>query len=361
MPEIINDSTTFAQLCAEMATHDVLGLDTEFMRERTYFAQLCLLQLSFGSRALCVDTLAMAADLQAFRPLAGSSSICKVLHAARQDLEVLWPAAGAFKNLFDTQVAAALIGLPAQIGYGDLVRTLLKVDLRKAETRTDWTRRPLSDAQLAYAIDDVRHLIPLRDALRERLTQLKRWSWFEEEMAQLDAVNSFSVEPEEAWRRIKGVHELDSARQSLARTLAAWRERRAIQSDRPRSWILPDAALRDLVLWAPRTLDAMAELDELPTGIRNNSGADLLALIAAAQLPAQLPPLPRRRRPEPAETEAVRKLSQLTQQTGRELGLAPEILATRREMERLVAGDRDGGPLNGWRREVIGERLLQAL
>jgi ribonuclease D len=360
MSAIISDQQAFAQLCRELAQHASLGLDTEFMRERTYFAQLCLLQLSFGDQAVCIDTLALP-DLDPLRPIMAAPGIGKVLHAARQDLEVMGPATGPLVGLFDTQVAAALIGLPAQIGYGDLVSELLGQRLHKAETRTDWSRRPLSDAQIAYALDDVRYLQPLREQLSARLQQLGRWDWFQEEMAQLDAVGSYAIDPEDSWRRLKGITELDAGRQSLARALAAWRERRAISSDRPRNWILPDAALRDIVLRVPRTMADLAQTAELPEGIRNNSGADILALIEAARLPASLPPLPRRQRPEAAETELLHKLSQLTQQTGRELGIAPEILATRRDMQRLVNGARDGGPLAGWRRAVIGERLLQAL
>jgi ribonuclease D len=360
MSTIISDPNAFAQLCGELARHSAFGLDTEFMRERTYFAQLCLLQLSFGEQAVCIDTLALP-DLSPLRATMASPAIGKVLHAARQDLEVLWPATGPVVGLFDTQVAAALIGLPAQVGYGDLVKQLLGKNLHKAETRTDWSRRPLSGAQLAYALDDVRYLQPLRERLTERLRQLGRWHWFEEEMAQLDAAGSFAIDPDQSWRRIRGIVELDPARQGLARALAAWRERRAISSDRPRNWILPDAAVRDMVLRVPRSMTELAMTSDLPEGIRNHSGAEILAVIEAARQPGPLPPLPKRPRPEAAETEMLRKLAQLTQQTGRELGIAPEILATRRDMQRLVSGARDGGPLAGWRRAVIGERLLLAL
>jgi ribonuclease D len=360
MTMIIDDLNNLLQLCRNLSRQAAIGLDTEFMRERTYFARLCLLQLSAGPDSVCVDTLALT-DLSALRDTMGNRQIIKVLHAARQDLEVLAPATGVVTGLFDTQVAAALIGLPAQVGYGDLVFQILGQSLHKAETRTDWSRRPLTPAQIEYALDDVRHLLPLRDRLTERLGKLGRWSWFEEEMAQLDSAGPFVTDPEEAWRRIKGVNELDSDRQRLARALAAWRERRAISSDRPRSWIVPDPALRDLVLQAPRTRQQLSRIEELPEGIRNNSGQELLALIESLQLPAQLPPLPRRQRREPAENDLVRKLAQLTQQTGRELGIAPEILATRRELERMVAGARDGGPMSGWRQAVIGQRLLQAL
>src|SRR3984957_7916885 len=186
MSAIISDKNAFAQLCRELAQQRSLGLDTEFMRERTYFAQLCLLQLSFGEQVVCIDTLALP-DLGPLRATMGSPAIGKVLHAPRQDLEVMGPATGPLLGLFDTQVAAALIGLPAQIGYGDLVRELLGQRLHKAETRTDWSRRPLSGAQIAYALDDVRYLQPLREQLAARLQQLGRWNWVQEEMAQVDA------------------------------------------------------------------------------------------------------------------------------------------------------------------------------
>jgi ribonuclease D len=360
MTRIIGDSGALLQLCSELAPHTAIGLDTEFMRERTYFARLCLLQLSFGAESVCVDTLALC-DLSALRSTMSAVAVTKVLHAARQDLEVLTPATGTLVGLFDTQVAAALIGLPAQIGYGELVQRILNQTLHKGQTRTDWSRRPLSRAQIEYALDDVRHLLPLRDRLTERLQRLGRWAWFEEEMAQLDASGPFLTDPEQSWKRIKGVLALDASRQAVARSLAAWRERRAISADRPRSWILPDAALREMVLRAPRSLPELRAIEELAEGICNHSGPELVTLIQALQLPESLPPLPRRQRREPAEEELVRKLARLTQQTGRELGIAPEVLATRRELERLVAGARDGGPMSGWRQAVIGERLLQAL
>jgi ribonuclease D len=360
MTAIISDHAGLARVNEQLVSATAIGLDTEFMRERTYFAQLCLLQLSFDDQAVCIDTLALP-DLSPLRSTMSALDRPKILHAARQDLEVLWPATGRISGLFDTQVAAALIGLPAQVGYGELVQRVLSTSLHKTQTRTDWSRRPLSPEQISYALDDVRYLLPLRDHLRARLEQLGRWSWFEQEMAELDAIGSFEVDPQQAWRRFKGFHELDAARQRLAAALTAWREQRAIDADRPRNWILPDAALRDIVLRAPRTAAELAAATPLADGILNHSGPQMLAVIANAGLPPQLPPPPPRRRPDPATTESVRKLSQLAQQVARELKVAPEILATRREMERLVSGARDGAVLSGWRREVIGQRLLSAL
>jgi ribonuclease D len=359
-PATIKDSAALARLSERLAGAEAIGVDTEFLRERTYFAQLCLLQLSADTDAWCVDTLAQS-DLGPLRAVFNPAAPTKVLHAARQDLEVLWPAAGALLGLFDTQVAAALIGMPAQIGYGDLVQRLLATTLHKGQTRTDWSRRPLSAAQLEYALDDVRYLLPLRERLRARLVELGRWDWFVQEMSELDAIGSFDADPQQAWRRFKGFGELDPDRQRLAVGLTTWREQRAISADRPRNWILPDAALRDIVLRAPRSQAELARTPELADGVLNHSGPQIVAIIEDARLPTRLAPLPQRQRPDPATTAAVRKLSELAQQIGRELGLAPEVLATRREMERLVAGNRDGGVLKGWRRAVVGERLLGAL
>jgi ribonuclease D len=355
----ITDSTALAAAAAAIAPRQSLGLDTEFMRERTYYAQLCLLQLGTTDLAVCVDPLAID-SLEPLRPLMRAPALCKILHAARQDLEVLAPLLGAVSPIFDTQVAAALVGFPAQIGYADLVRELLGVDLHKSQTRTDWSRRPLSAAQLDYALDDVRHLPPLRAALEERLGRLGRSAWFEEEMAQIGS-ESLAVDPEQAWMRIRAFADLDPDRQRLARVLAAWRESRAMHSDRPRGWILPDPALRDLVLQAPRDMAALERLRELPDGIRENSGAQLLEQIRAAGLPPQLAPLPQRRRPDQQQLDTVARLGEITRRIAAALEVAPEILATRREMERLAGGERDGAVLNGWRRQAIGEELLRAL
>ncbi len=355
----ITDAAALSAAAAALAPHTALGLDTEFMRERTYYAQLCLLQLGADGACVCVDPL-MLDTLEPLRPLMAAPGLCKILHAARQDLEVLAPAVGPLHNVFDTQVAASLVGFPAQIGYGDLVRELLGVELHKSQTRTDWSRRPLSTAQIEYALDDVRHLPPLREQLGERLERLGRAGWFSEEMAQLGGEN-FAIDPEQAWLRIKAFADLDPDRQRLARLLGAWRERRAMSSDRPRGWILPDGAFRDLVFQVPRDRAALTRLRELPDGIRENSGAQLLELISAAAVPEPPAALPQRRRPDPEQVDKVARLAGTARRIAATLGLAPEILATRRDLEQLARGQRDGPLLRGWRRETIGGELLKAL
>jgi len=355
----ITEEAALRAAAQSMAQSAVLGLDTEFMRERTYYAQLCLLQLSTESQALCVDPLALP-SLEALRPLMASERSCKILHAARQDLEVLAPVVGPVSSLFDTQVAAALVGMPAQVGYAELVREKLGVELHKSQTRTDWSRRPLSAAQIEYALDDVRHLPPLRELLGERLDKLGRLAWFNEEMAQIER-ETYAVDPEQAWLRVRSFGDLDPDRARLARALAAWREQRAMRSNRPRGWILPDAALRDLVLQVPRDAAALGRITELPEGMRERSGAQLLSIIRDAAVPDPAPALPQRRRPDPAQLARVARLAAITRRVGNELQLAPELLATRRDMERLASGERDAAPLSGWRRAAVGEEMLKAL
>lgn len=356
----IADAAALAARLSAFAGSGAVGLDTEFLRERTYYAQLCLVQLCADTECLCIDTLALP-ELSPLQALMSNAGIVKVLHAARQDLEVLWPAAGPVRNIYDTQVAAALTGLPPQVGYAELVSRLLQVQLQKAHTRTDWSRRPLSAEQIDYALDDVRYLLPLRAALDQRLRELGRTDWFAEEMQAVAEANDYAIDPERAWLRLKGLSELDADRRRLAQLLGAWRERRAISSNRPRGWLLPDAALRDIVLRVPRTAAELVGIQELPEGIRNNSGTQLLQLVAEAKVPDPPHPLPQRRRPDDAWINTINRLAEIAKSAARELEVAPEMLATRRELEQFAGGERDGGPLQGWRRAAIGERLLAAI
>jgi ribonuclease D len=357
---IVTTPSALAEVAEHLRAHDSIALDTEFLRERTYRAELCLLQLSAGSDALCVDPLLLP-DLT---PLAGALTdprIVKVMHASRQDLEVLLPAIGLVRPVFDTQIAAALAGMPAQIGYADLVRRLLGHELAKSHTRTDWSRRPLSPEQLEYALDDVRYLLPLRSQLQARLGQLGRLDWLTEELLELDEAASFTTDPEQAWLRIKGLQALDPGRTRLARLLAAWRERRAIERNRPRGWILDDPALREIVLRAPRSMQQLGAITEVPAGVVQRSGTAILECVQAAELPNPLPAVEPRPRPDPAKTALVRRLGQLNQAIAAEIGISPEVLSTRRDLEQLAEGRRDLAVLTGWRRAVIGERLLAQL
>ncbi len=357
---IVTTSGELAQLATQLESAEHIGLDTEFLRERTYRAELCLLQLSSPGGALCVDPLALSDLTPLGRALTFPGTV-KVMHASRQDLEVLLPAVGLVQPVFDTQIAAALTGLPAQIGYADLVRRLLGRDLAKSHTRTDWSRRPLSPEQIEYAIDDVRYLLPLKSQLEEQLDKLNRRTWLAEELAELGDVAAIVTEPEQAWLRIKGLRGLDPGRVRLARSLAAWRERRAVERNRPRGWILEDGAVRDIVVHVPRSADALASIAGLTPNLIKHCGEEILECIRTAEVPDPAPPLETRQRPDPAKAALLRTLGALNQSIAGELGLSPEVLATRRDLEQLADGRRDVGVLRGWRRSVVGERMLAAL
>lgn len=360
LPHTITRPTDLEALAASLAEHEAIGLDTEFMRERTYRAELCLLQASAPGHAACIDPLALG-SLAPVAELLREARPLKVLHAARQDLEVLEPVFGPVAPVFDTQVAAALAGFPAQIGYAELVRQLLDVTLEKAHTRADWSRRPLRPEQIEYALDDVRHLLPLREVLLERLERLHRTAWLDEELASLAAARTFPPDPEEAHLRVKGLQALGPERQDLARRMAAWRERRAIERNRPRGWILDDSALREILIRLPRTPAGLEAIPELPAAFVKHSGAEILDLIQAAGLPDPAPPLPRRERPDAAQLARLKRLSGIVQTIAQELSLSAEVLATRRDLEQLAEGTGSPRLLRGWRGELLGARLRQAL
>jgi ribonuclease D len=360
---MIDSADALTAFAVRAASAKEIALDTEFMREKTYRAELCLLQLAVGEEAVCVDPLALAesgADLAPLTALLTSGAV-KVMHAARQDLEVLLPAVGLVKPVFDTQIAAALAGFPSQVGYAELTRRLVGVELPKAHTRADWSRRPLSAEQQEYALDDVKYLAALRASLLETLAAKGRLQWLEEELAGLANADALTVAPDDAWRKIKGLPTLDPERQQLAQALGAWRERRAAERNRPRGWILDDAVLREIVVRLPRTAEALATLPEMQESVVRKCGDELLELVQQSGITDPPPPLPRREKPDPAVLATVKRLSDLSSEVAKQLEINPEVLSTRRELEKLAAGKRDVSLLRGWRADVVGARLLAAL
>jgi len=341
-----------------------LAIDTEFMRERTYYPQLCLVQVATDSDCFLIDPLA-GLDLAALYAAFSDRSRIKILHAARQDLEVLQLAGRSVPApVFDTQVAAGLLGMPPQVGYAELVARQLGHSIDKAQTRTDWSRRPLTPEQLAYAADDVHHLLQLHAELSAALAASGRERWMIEDAAGLEDVALYQTEPGEAWRRLKGIGRLRPREQAVARALAEWREHRAIASDKPRGWILSDEALLAMASLAPRTMADLEGIRAIPPAVARKRGAELLELIAGSQAGASderaAEAMPRR--PTPEENALVARLQQVVRDSAAALGISPEVLATRRDVEALVFKDRgESAALRGWRREVIGEKLLAAM
>jgi ribonuclease D len=360
-PELIDHDAALRDLARDLAGRSWIALDTEFLRERTYYAQLCLIQIGTGDLAVGIDPLA-GLDLGPLFDVLYQPAIVKVLHAARQDLEVFTDLRGTPPpNIFDTQIAAALLGHDDQIGYAPLVAAITGVTLAKGETRTDWSRRPLSDAQWQYALDDVRYLPPLHDTLREQLAARGRHDWPAEDFARLSDPALYRNDPAQAWQRVKGGAGLSPERQPVLRALAAWREQEAQTRNLPRGWVLKDDVMLDIARRLPRTeADLAGFVDWKPQTLARRAPMISAAIDAGlAEGPQQL--WAAHAPPSPEETRRQRDLMSLVRETAAREQVAPALLATRRDIERLMSGARDGRVLGGWRRDLIGEALLARL
>lgn len=358
---LIGDETVLRSLVAAWPAGAGLALDTEFVRERTYYPRLCLIQVMAADRLALIDPLAIADAGALLAPFADPGRP-KLLHAARQDIEALLPLTGTpLVPVFDTQLAASLLGFASQIGYADLVQQLLGVELAKGHARTDWARRPLSPEQLAYAADDVRYLPPLAALLDERLVAAGRRDWMEEESAALTDISLYRVQPAEAWRRLKGLERMPPATQGAIRALARWREERAMERDLPRGWVLPDQALYEIAQARPRTREELGRIASVPRATAERAGSEILKSFAEAPALADELASDDGPRAGPEQLRRLKGLQKKLQAIAGELGIQPEVLATRRDLMALLRGERQLPILSGWRRGIIGEPLLATL
>lgn len=362
LPLLINQQLDLDALCDAVASCAMIGLDTEFVRTRTYKPQLGLLQISTPDAAVCVDPLANL-DYQRLWERLFDPERTIVMHSATQDLEVMWfHQGGIVTNLIDTQVCAALLGYQPQIGYAGLVKELAGVTLSKEQTRTDWTRRPLSEDQLDYAAKDVVYLDGMHKLLKEKLQELGRYEWALEDSAALCDPSLYQPDYARAWQRIKSIPFLPAAQQPRARRLAEWRERRAVRLDKPRKWILEDKALLAIAAANPADEKALAKLPEVPDGLARRQSKALLATLADANLEfSDQPDRYVQQFPDRERDSTAKPLLKLVRKKAEELGIAAEVLASRRDVQALLKSDAGNRLLNGWRREVIGRDLAAAL
>jgi ribonuclease D len=359
---LIDQQTDLDAACDRISATDEICIDTEFARTDTYQPKLCLLQISVASRIHCIDALSQLDDDRLWQLICAGSGM-RVLHAAKQDLEVFWIRCGSLPGqLFDTQVAAGLTGHPAQCGYAALVKALLGIEVDKTHTRADWSRRPLTPALIDYAAADVAHLPELGARLREQLRALGRYDWAIEDCQRLLDPALYMPAPERAWERLGGLNRMPARAQACARRLARWREESAVRANRPRQWILSDRALLDIAMRMPGTLQALADCQDVPDGLIRRRGHEILQEIEQAGTdPASNVDTLRVSPDAPVEQRHIRELGKVVDSIAGQLGIAAEILATRRDLTALLRGERDARPLQGWRRAVIGEPLQAAL
>lgn len=361
-PPIILDTPTLAAFCERLKGADFITVDTEFMRESTFWAQLCLVQVGGPSEAAVIDPLAEGIDLSPFFALMANERVTKVFHAARQDLEIFVKLAGDVpRPLFDTQIAAMVCGYGDQVSYDQLVGKITGREIDKSSRFTDWSQRPLSRRQIDYALADVTHLRDVYVSLRTQLDEQGRAAWVAEEMAVLADPKTYRTEPEDAWERLKV--RLKKPRQlAVLKSLAAWREREAQQRDVPRGRVLKDDSLYEIALQQPRDSEALGQLRSIPRGFERSSVARgiLAAVEEALRLPEnELPRIPRSRPPSEAATAAAELLKVLLKMAAEEHGVAPRIIANNDDLERIAADSKADVPaLRGWRRQLFGEQAL---
>lgn len=359
---MITTTDDLAAACERLARHPFITIDTEFLRETTFWPKLCVVQLASVDEALVVDALAEGLDLAPFFALMSNPDVLKVFHAGRQDIEIVWHLAGIIPTpVFDTQVAAMVLGHGDSISYDQLVQRLTGEVLDKSLRFTDWSRRPLSAAQVAYAEADVTHLRDVFLKLDADLKKRGRADWVGEEMAVLTSPETYRQEPERAWERLRS-----RARKpkdlAVLMEVAAWREREAQSRDTPRSRILKDDVIGEIASQHPTTIEKLGQLRAIPKGFERSRAGEMIVEAVKAGLARDPKTLPRIERDRPLSNGAsatVELLKVLLRMTSEQHGVAAKVIATVDDLERIASEDEpDVGALRGWRGELFGDRAM---
>ncbi|MBL1430122.1 MAG: ribonuclease D [Robiginitomaculum sp.] len=360
--QIITKTSDLTATCEKLRKSEFVAVDTEFMREHTFFSQLCLIQIATKDVEAIIDPLAKGLDLAPFLEILRDKSITKVFHAARQDMEIFYTLLGEVPTpIFDTQIAAMASGLGDSIGYDKLVRALLDINVDKGSRFTDWSRRPLSSKQLTYALGDVTHLRDMYPMLVQRLNSKNRMHWLDEEMNILANPDIYSFKPENAWKRMK-IRKFSANWLAVMRLATEWREAEAQRVNRPRGRILKDDAIYEIAMQAPTNAEELGQLRAIPNGFeRSRAAVDLIAAINTALAdPQQYAPKidPPKRNPA-GLGPIVEMLKVLLRIRAEEIGVAPRLIANAADIERLAADDEaDIAALRGWRKDEFGDDAL---
>ena len=361
--QLITDTEALLSACSALATHDYVTVDTEFLREQTFWPQLCLIQMAGPGLEFLIDPLSEAIDLEPFFGLMANKEVVKVFHAGRQDIEIVFSKAGIIPEpIFDTQIAAMVCGFGESVGYVNLVKKVISVDVDKGARFTDWSRRPLSRKQLEYALGDVTHLRDVYHFLVRELETSGRSHWLAEEMATLCAPETYVTKPEDAWKRLKM---RVKSRRALAvlMELAAWREAEAQGQNVPRNKVLRDEALYDIANQAPTSLEKLGALRSLSQGFSKSQRArDIIDAVQKGRDRdiATVPPLKNGRQLSAEATAFVDLLRVLLKANAAHYGVAPRLIADAGDLESIAVEDAPDVPaLKGWRRELFGEDALR--
>jgi ribonuclease D len=357
----ITTTNSLAEVCGRLQRHPFVTVDTEFLRESTYYPKLCVAQIASTDEAVVVDALADGIDLKPLFHLMADENVIKVFHAARQDIEICWHAAGLIPApLVDTQVAAMVLGYGDSIAYDQLVQRITGDNLDKSLRFTDWTRRPLSEAQLAYAISDVTHLRDVYVKLQADLDKRGRTEWMREEMRVLTSPDTYRMEPEHAWQRLQ-TRVRKPKELAVLIEVAAWREREAQTRDVPRGRVLKDDVVGDLAVQAPTTIERLGNLRSLPKGFERSKWGEAIIEAVKRGLARDVKTLPKIERPKgaPNGQATVELLKVLLRMTAERHGVAAKVIATMDDLDRIAADDEADVPaLSGWRRDLFGDKAL---
>lgn len=360
----IEDENALIRFVDGARASTTLALDTEFLREKTYYPKLCLIQAATDDDIWIIDPLAVK-DLSLLGELLEDESIMKVFHAATQDIEILLRVTGSVPwPLFDTQVAAALLGYSHQVGLAQLVGSICGVTLKKSDSFTDWTRRPLSASQLEYASGDVTFLPELFECMRAMLEEKGRLEWLEPDFKELANADNYTVDPRERFRHLKRGNQLSRRQLGGAREVAAWREKRAQETDTPRKWVLSDEQIVEACRKETRTIDELFLIRGMREKLSTKDAREVVALLVKGfALPEEeLPSLDRPNASEPNVDSALDLMLALTRAVARDNDIAMQTLASSSDLTNLARGHiQESGLMKGWRRSVIGEKLMRLL
>lgn len=360
---LISETTALAQFCESLRGETYITVDTEFLRETTYYPILCLIQIAGKEHAALVDPLAKGIDLQPFFDLMADASILKVFHAARQDIEILVNIADLVPTpVFDTQIAAMVCGFGDQVGYEAIVRKLVGAQIDKSSQFTDWSRRPLTHKQAAYALSDVTHLRTVYEKLRDEIEKENRGDWLAGELADLANAETYRVDPEQSWRRIKARIQ-NKKQQATLMAVAAWREREAQNKNVPRGRILKDEAIGEIAIQVPQNVEALHQLRLLPRGSADSViGKGILQAVAEglARDAASIPHAKGRGDEMTSSQEAAAEVLKLALKIVSERqSIAPKLIASASDIDAIAVSDTADVPaMEGWRREVFGDVAL---